>query len=147
MIFSTLHLYTLYNYMILNGGCPDNDLFPVRYRRYQCCNYFTFSKPKNSPLVSVRIVSEFPLTTCLLNDFQKYYSLFVTSMCMWVPPLPKIALTFVPYYPLNHFIMWCRWSGEDGCSASKGQPQVLAITADCLHLLAYGHTDSKVLLL
>lgn len=26
----------------------------------------------------------------------------------------------------------------------KDNPKFLAITADCLHLLAYGHTDSKV---
>ena len=27
----------------------------------------------------------------------------------------------------------------------KDNPKFLAITADCLHLLAYGHQDSKVL--
>ena len=26
-------------------------------------------------------------------------------MCMWVPPLPKIALTFVPYYP-HHVVYY-----------------------------------------
>jgi hypothetical protein len=29
----------------------------------------------------------------------------------------------------------------------KDNPKFLAITADCLHLLAYGHQDSKVGLL